>query len=234
MDTTPIKPVSPWEPLKDERVPKSSRPKLLLFVERLLPAAILLFIAVGGITGYLEKWLWMGQLHYTGIFWTLFSVQWTMFAAAFIFVFLFMSINLGEALQHSGAIGGRIQRELVQEDAVSSTDLVDLAAIGITPKLLRSAVVIFSLGLAWLAADAFFSQWDTYLRFQYGASFGVADPLFGIDVGFYVFQLPFYRLLQASLLVLTIATLSGVSGIYLYSKGGCSRSCPGCGQARQA
>lgn len=218
MDTNPAKPASPPKPLRDERVLKSSRPKLLLFLELVVPAAIVLFIAVGGITGYLEKWLWMGQLHYTGIFWTLFSVQWAMFAAAFVFVFLFVSINLGEALQHSGAIGGRVRRELVQMDGASSTDTVDLAAIGITPKLLRSAVVIASLVLAWLAADVFFSQWDTYLRFQYGGSFGVADPLFGIDVGFYVFQLPFYRLLQGSLLVLTIATLIGVSGIYMNSR----------------
>jgi uncharacterized membrane protein (UPF0182 family) len=218
MDTIPIKPVDPWTPVKNERVPNTSRPKLLLFFQLLVPAAIVLVIAVGGITGYLEKWLWMGQLHYTGIFWTLLSVQWTMFAAAFAFVFLFTSFNLIEALQHSGAIGGRVRRELLQGTNLSGMGTVELAELGVTPKFLRSIVVIISLGLAWLAADAFFSQWDTYLRFRYGGSFGIADPLFNIDVGFYVFQLPFYQLLQASLLVLTIATLIGVSCIYLYSR----------------
>ena len=29
-----------------------------------------------GIAGYLEQWLWMRQLDYAGIFWTLLSVQW--------------------------------------------------------------------------------------------------------------------------------------------------------------
>ena len=216
MDTTPVKFVR-RRPPSDALTPDHSGYKRLLFLELLVPAAIVMFIVVGGVTGYLQKWLWMEQLHYPGIFWTLFSVQWTMFAAAFVSVFLFISINLGVALQHSGVIGGRVRRELIQQNEVSRADTVSLAALGITPRLLRAVVVIISLGLAWSAAGAFFSQWDTYLRFQYGGSFGVADPLFGIDVGFYVFQLPFYQLLQASLLVLTIAIVIGVGCIYLYS-----------------
>lgn len=67
---------------------------------------------------------------------------------------------------------------------------------------------------AWLAADGFLTQWDTYLRFRYGGSFGVADPLFGVDVGFYVFQLPFYQLLQTSVVMLSIAVIGGVGCIY--------------------
>jgi hypothetical protein len=44
----------------------------------LLPPTIaivaLLIIAIG-FTGYVEKWLWMRQIDYIGIFWTLLSVQ---------------------------------------------------------------------------------------------------------------------------------------------------------------
>jgi uncharacterized membrane protein (UPF0182 family) len=50
----------------------------------LLPAVFVLLVAIGMIAGYLEKWLWMRELNYTGIFWTLFSVRWVMFIAAFI------------------------------------------------------------------------------------------------------------------------------------------------------
>jgi hypothetical protein len=41
-----------------------------------IAAAVLLIIVLGIITGYVEKWLWMRQLNYAGIFWTLLSVQW--------------------------------------------------------------------------------------------------------------------------------------------------------------
>ena len=38
-----------------------------------IAAAVLLIIVLGIITGYVEKWLWMRQLNYAGIFWTLLS-----------------------------------------------------------------------------------------------------------------------------------------------------------------
>jgi uncharacterized membrane protein (UPF0182 family) len=66
-------------------------------------------------------------------------------------------------------------------------------------------------GVALLFAVSFYARWDTYLRFRYGGSVGVADPLFGVDVGFYLFHLPFYELLQSSLMVLTALTLAASS-----------------------
>jgi uncharacterized protein len=65
-------------------------------------------------------------------------------------------------------------------------------------------------------AVGFYAQWDTYLRFRYGGAFGVADPLFGVDVGFYLFQLPFYEFLQTSLMLLTVLTLAIVLLTYVF------------------
>ena len=50
-------------------------------------AVVALLIIAFGLTGYVEKWLWMRQVDYIGIFWTLLSVKWTMFLAAFSFAF---------------------------------------------------------------------------------------------------------------------------------------------------
>ena len=167
----------------------------------------------------------MRQLNYSGIFWTLFSVQWTMFAAAFAFVFLFMWINLRQALRNGGAVGSaqKPSANLSRSEAADRINAIRVNAVEIdfdlSPKLIRSAIVIASLLVAWFAAEGFFSQWDTCLRFRYGGSFGVADPLFGIDVGFYVFHLPFYRLLQTSLMLLTVVTTIGVGVIYVLQIG---------------
>lgn len=216
MDTTPPIRVNPWKLSGSARnLQLKHSAKLHFLLQLVIPAAILLTIAVGMVTGYLEKWLWMGQLHYTGIFWTLLSVQWAMFATAFVFVFLFIWINLRQALRHSGALD---QGAPARRTAVSSAERDELVDIDLSPKLLRSGIVIVGLAVAWLAADGFFGQWDTYLRFRYGGAFGVSDPLFGIDVGFYIFQLPFYRLLQTSLMLLTVVSSLGVAGIYVYGK----------------
>ena len=77
--------------------PRARRRRSSSLLMLLLPVVLILLVAVGMVTGYLEKWLWMRELNYTGIFWTLFSVQWIMFIAAFVGVFLYLWINLREA-----------------------------------------------------------------------------------------------------------------------------------------
>ena len=89
-------------------------------------------------------------------------------------------------------------------------------SIELSPRLLKTAIVLISAGIALFFAVRFYAEWDTYLRFRYGGSFGVSDPLFGVDVGFYVFHLPFYVLLQSSLTLLTILTLGMVLATYVF------------------
>ena len=220
MDTIPRYSVAPRR-LGDGPLPPPRGHRVLHYLAQLcIPAAILLFIAVDLITGYLQKFLWMRQLHYAGIFWTLLAVQWTMFAAAFIIVFLFMWLNLRQALLNSSPAGRGITRHVVASpgQAAARTGL-DQNEFNLTISLIRSAIVIISLLVAWFAAQVFFSQWDSFLRFRYGGSFGLADPLFGIDVGFYVFRLPFYQMLQTSVLLLTLVTMIWTTGIYILQAG---------------
>ena len=167
-----------------------------------------------GTSSYLEKWLWMRQLDYAGIFWTLLSVQCAMLCAAFAFAFLYLWANLRLATQNGSAFRGVAQPW--SPAFLSRVDAGTATSIELSPGLLKTAVVLVSAGVAVFLAGGFYSEWDTYLRFRYGGSFGVADPLFGVDVGFYVFHLPFYVLLQSSLAVLTILTLGIVLSIYVF------------------
>ena len=180
----------------------------------MIAAAVLLVIVLGFITGYLEKWLWMRQLDYAGIFWTLLSVQWAMFCLAFVFALLFLWINLRQAIRNSAAFrgGGRAGRPAF----LSGADAAAQAGIDFSPGLLKLAVVLVSAGVALFFALGFYAQWDTYLRFRYGGSFGVSDPLYGVDVGFYIFHLPFYGLLQTSLMLLTVLPLAAVVLTYVF------------------
>ena len=177
-------------------------------------AAVLLIIVLGIITGYVEKWLWMRQLDYAGIFWTLLSVQWAMFCSAFAFAFLYLWLNFRQAVRNSAAFrgDGRARRpaNLVDADAVAQV------GIDFSLGLLKLAVFLVSAGVALFFAIGFYANWDTYLRFRYGGSFGVPDPLFGVDVGFYVFHLPFYGLLQTSLALLTVLALAAVLLTYIF------------------
>jgi hypothetical protein len=55
-------------------------------------------------------------------------------------------------------------------------------------------------------------SWDTLLKWFYGVPFGRTDPLFGRDLGFYVFTLPVYELVKdwALLMVVLCGAISGV------------------------
>ena len=190
------------------------KPPFRHLLRLLIAAAVLLIIVLGIITGYVEKWLWMRQLDYAGIFWTLLSVQWAMFCSAFVFAFLYLWINLRQAVRNSAAFreDGRAGRPA----NLSGADAVAQTGIDFSPRLLKLAVVLVSAGVALFFALGFYAQWDTYLRFRYGGSFGVSDPLFGVDVGFYVFHLPFYGLLQTSLMLLTVLALAAVLLTYVF------------------
>ena len=173
----------------------------------LIAVAVLLIVALVGITGYLEKWLWMRQLGYAGIFWTLLSVQWGMFCSAFVLAFLYLWINLRQAAKNSAA-AFRGDGQAGWPAFLSTADAAAQTDVEFFPKLLKLACVLVSAGIALFIAANFYTEWDTYLRFRYGGSFGLADPLFGVDLGFYLFHLPFYQLLQSSLMSLTVLALT--------------------------
>jgi len=173
-------------------------------------AAIIVF----GLTGYVEKWLWMSQLDYAGIFWTLLSVQCVMGVLAFVVVFAFLWFNLHHAVK-AGAGTLEAVRPWRSAQRQADSDANAQAFVKFFPMALKGAFGLVSAAIALLFAIALFGQWDTYLRFRYGKEFGVADPLYGVDVGFYVFHLPFYEMLQRGLLVLLLCALAIVAANYV-------------------
>lgn len=56
-----------------------------------------------GMAGYMEKWLWMRQLDYVGIFWTVLSVECAMGVLAFAVVFGFLWLNRRQAAKGTAA-----------------------------------------------------------------------------------------------------------------------------------
>ena len=61
--------------------------------------------------------------------------------------------------------------------------------------------------LSLVSAGAWSGSWQTILLFVNGGDFGTVDPNFQRDIGFYVFDLPFWRFLQGWATVSLIAIL---------------------------
>jgi len=178
------------------------RPGRLAWIGAIVFAAFLLVLAL---TGYIEKWLWMRQLDYVAIFWTVLSVQCALGLLTFVIVFGFLWINLHEAVRGSASSATEFRSKSTPKSVI---DPDALEAAELFPWILKGAFAMLSGVLALLFAIVMFAQWDVFLRFRFGKSFGLKDPLYGVDVGFYVFHLPFYVMLQRGLLLLTVLALA--------------------------
>ncbi len=178
-------------------------------------AAILVFTAAATLPDYAVDWLWMRRLGYADIFWTLLSVRWALFLSAFVVAFLTLWLNLRRAVRTSALLGagGRSQTPALW----AGNSAISIAAVNFAPKLSMTDVVLASAVVASFFGAAFYADWDSFLRFRHGGAFGVADPLFGVDIGFYVFRLPFYELLQDSLMALAALALALVTAVYGFS-----------------
>jgi uncharacterized membrane protein (UPF0182 family) len=58
-------------------------------------------------------------------------------------------------------------------------------------------------------------NWDTFLKWFHAVPFGRSDPLFGKDLGFYIFSLPVYELLRDWALLIIFLSAAGAAAIYL-------------------
>src|SRR5207245_5907144 len=63
------------------------------------------------------------------------------------------------------------------------------------------------------------THWEDYLLFRQAVPFGQTDPLFGNDLGFYVFTLPFLTYLQEWMVGLLLFTTVGAGALYFLTHG---------------
>ncbi|MBT2501491.1 UPF0182 family protein [Curtobacterium sp. ISL-83] len=83
---------------------------------------------------------------------------------------------------------------------------------------LRRAVMIgIPVVLGIFAGLSTAGRWSMVLEYFNRTPFGKTDPQFGLDIGFYVFELPFWRSIVAySSAVVLIAGLAALAALYLY------------------
>ncbi len=141
-------------------------------------AAVVLIALLAVISGLIQKGLWMRELGYASVFWTLLSAQWGMFCGAFVVVLLYLWINLHIASRN----GATFRAGKLTSESTVATRLT----LEISPMVLKVVMAAISAAAALIISFIFYGQWDTYFRFRYGGSFGLSDPLFGVDAGFYL------------------------------------------------
>ena len=168
----------------------------------ILAGALTLFILLNISKGFYTEWLWFNSLGYGDVYLTILKTKVLLFfTAAIIFCILFLG-NL--------VLATRLTPK-------TEAHFWPWAIVRQLQSILRLNVILGTALLSLIFGLVAQGGWQVVLRFFNGQPFGIADPVFHREVGFYVFSLPFFHLLQGWLLGALIITLLGSIGVYFLS-----------------
>jgi uncharacterized membrane protein (UPF0182 family) len=179
------------------------RSRVMLIVAIVLVAVLL--IGPRFIDTYVD-WLWFGELGYRSVFTTVLFTR--------LIVFLGTALVFG-AIVYAGLVLAYRTRPVFVPTA-GPNDPVARYRTAVMGRL-RTFGVGIPVTVGLLAGLVAQSYWPRVQLFLHGGSFGITDPQFGKDLGFYAFQLPFYRLLLSFLFVaLFVAFLANLVTHYIF------------------
>ncbi len=164
-----------------------------------LLALILLFVTLNFLKSVYTDWLWYGQLGLRGVYAKIIATRVYLFLIGGVVMACLLGASLYFANRYSQ---GPESMPLPPEVVKLLKRLVLWGTIG--------AGIIFSVIFGAIAAG----QWETWLRFLHGVSFGVRDPVYDRDVSFYVFTMPMFNFVQGWLLGAAIVILLATLAIY--------------------
>src|SRR5213596_836231 len=185
-------------PLSVARLPPRRRRRLGLIVLVVLFALLLVLF---NLVPLAAEWLWFQALGYERVFTTRLVAEAVLGVGVGGLVFAFLYVNLRIA-----------QRGLVPNPLVVQVSS-GAAAVDVT-RLLRRLALPTALGLALLFGLGAAAGWLGVLQFLHRTPFGVTDPVFGRDVGYYVFTVPVIA--GATGLFTAVTTLTLLATIMLY------------------
>lgn len=84
----------------------------------------------------------------------------------------------------------------------------------VAQKFISWAIWGVGLFLAWAVGTAASGNWLLFLRYLNRQSFNLTDPIFGMDVGFYIFSLPIFHFVQNWLIIALFISLIGAVAVY--------------------
>lgn len=170
----------------------------------IIPIAVFLFILLlssGTLLHLLTESWWFDAAGFSSVFWTIKLWQIAIWIATFAIFALFMGLNY--------YIAARVTRYSTYRLLESNKFAIYAQSV---PQYVVP-VVIFFISLA--AAGSSLGSWEAILKFINASNFGDSDPIFKRDLGFYIFQLPFFDNLFGWLLGLVVCGLLVSVPIYI-------------------
>jgi uncharacterized membrane protein (UPF0182 family) len=185
-------------------LPKLSRRSRILLIIGLL--VLILLITGGRLIDKYVDWLWFGEVGYRSVFSTILVTQ--------IVLFILVGLLVGGVLALNMVIAYRSRPVFVPVTGVDDPLSRYRTAIVRRLRLIGIGIPVLIGIIAGFSAQG---DWQLVQLFLHGTSFGVTDPQFGNDIGFYAFTLPFVLWLKNWLFItVTIAFFGALITQYLF------------------
>ena len=179
----------------------ANRTRIALTITAVIVAALVVLFFL--FSNFYADVLWFDQLGFLNVL----TTQWTATVAMFLVGFVGMAVPVWLSVEiafRARPVYAKLNSQLDRYQQV------------IEP-LRRLAMFGIPVVLGVFAGVSAATRWPIVLQYLNRTSFGTADPQFGLDVSFYVFELPFYiGLVGFASAVVLIAGLATLATSYLY------------------
>ncbi|HEX2072850.1 MAG TPA: UPF0182 family protein [Geodermatophilus sp.] len=176
---------------------------------------LVLFTTIGTLTNVYVDYLWFDETGYTEVFWTELQTRALLFAVA--------GVATGGLVALAIYLAYRF-RPTFRPMSLEQQNL-ERYRQSLEPRrtlVLTSVAVVLGLFAGFTAQG----NWETWLTFRNATDFGRTDPEFGLDLSFFVFDYPFYKLLLGFGFAIVLLALIG-SLLTHYVFGGLRLQTPG-------
>ncbi|HBQ86048.1 MAG TPA: UPF0182 family protein [Syntrophomonas sp.] len=178
---------------------------------------ILILVAIGVISTLAKlysDWLWFQAVDFSSAFTTIIMNKAGLYAVLFIFAFVLLYINLSIARKGTG-IGERPPetddgREIIYLNPEKSP-LRKFMSSRSAHLIMLVVSILGALMVSSVSAD----NWIIIQQYLHRVPFGTTDPVFHKDIGFYVFNLSFYKFVYGTLMMALVLTTVLTGVVYL-------------------
>ncbi len=178
------------------------RPSALIITIVIIAALIGAFMVFSGFYAEIQ---WYSHLGYSEVFWTERLARIGIFVAAFLLMAFLVWLSLWLAFRNrpqnlNAQVNDSVARYQKSLDSMRRLVMLGLPAL-----------------MGMFAGTTAQGAWETVLLFINQEPFGSTDPEFGLDLGFFVFTLPFLGFLNGFLIsAVLVAGIAGILCHYLY------------------
>ncbi|WP_374201107.1 UPF0182 family protein [Agromyces sp. S2-1-8] len=183
---------------QEPRIPRRRAPIAIT-----IGIVVVLVIAFFVFTGLYADVLWYQQLGFLSVL----TTEWIARASLFVIGFLAMALPVWGSIQiayRTRPVYAKLNSQLDRYQEVFEP-------------LRRLAMYGIPVVLGVFAGVSASSRWEVTLAWLNRTPFGQTDPQFGLDIGFYIFELPFYRgVVGFASAVVLLSVLLVIATNYLY------------------